>query len=88
MTERPSAISRPMCGAALGSGGGSGLRISQTETAEQMNDRASRRIAMGAVISCTRRPVRPGPEMSAMDSVSANLLLASTRTVRSTRDGT
>ena len=67
-TARPSAISRPMWGVALGSGGGSGLRISQTETAEQRNDRASRRIAMGPVISCTRRPVRPGPEISAMDS--------------------
>jgi hypothetical protein len=57
------------------------------ETAEQRNDTASKRMANGAVIVCTRTPVRPGPATSATDSVKTSLLFPSRRFSRSTSDG-
>ncbi|MGA3041538.1 MAG: hypothetical protein ABSF54_12200 [Bryobacteraceae bacterium] len=83
----PSTISRPMCGAALGIGRGSGVRMSHTEIAEQTKDAASNRMAIGAVMAATRMPVSPGPTTPAMDSDKVILLLPSRMFSALTSDG-
>jgi hypothetical protein len=76
-----------MCGAALGFGRGSGVRMNHTESAEQTNDAASNRMAIGAVRACIRTPVSPGPTTPAIDSDKVNLLLPSRRSSGLTSDG-
>src|ERR1019366_10263371 len=63
------------------------LGISTDSRSEPKKETASNRMAIGAVIHCTRMPVRPGPVTPAMDSVKANLALPSRMFSRPTSDG-
>jgi hypothetical protein len=69
-------------------GPGSGRRIHPTDAAEIRKEKASNAMAMGAVRVWTSTPVSGGPATSAIDSLSARRLLASSSASRSTSEGT
>ena len=65
-------------------GGGSGRRIDSSSRAEPTNEMASMAIAMGAVRSWTRKPLRASPMNSAADALASSALFAATRRARAT----
>ena len=87
MKRRPASVSATRCSGSRRTGGGSGLRINRTISAENRKETASNRIAIGAVMSCTRTPVSPGPAISAIEMLSASLLLPSRIWSRATSAG-
>jgi len=70
-----------------GTGGGSGARMADTNTAETTNVTASTAMAKGAVNNCTSQPATPNPPTSAVACVAASLLLASSSRSRPTTAG-
>ena len=56
---------------------GSTVRMRQNATAEHTNETASTSSTNGALISCTNTPPSGGPAISAIESLTANLLLPS-----------
>jgi len=82
-----SSVAEPSSWFFLNSGVRSALRILARNAADSKKERASNRMARGAVKTCTSPPASPGPTISAAERLISSLLLPSTSSPRRTSEG-
>ena len=87
MNRSPSNASANGLALWLGSGAGSAFRMAHTDVAETRKDKASKKMAIGAVTAFTRTPVRRGPSNSAAEADIPSLRLLPRSSSGATRTG-